>query len=157
MLTLLIAGIRHGLRGRGVPAGAQSAAPGSYAHRPRAVDSSTITEPVSCMVVTSASQNSAFRIPTTCLAYPKAAIEQGNYAGYLTCDANSTPHGKTFATTKNSQAGQEKEIDSFLADYFTSVCGAAPNRRDRYPFRPQQRRQRAARPRQRLENGDQRD
>ena len=76
------------------------------------------------MVVTSASQNSAFRIPTTCLAYPKAAIEQGNYAGYLTCDANSTPHGKTFATTKNSQAGQEKEIDSFLADYFTSVCGA---------------------------------
>ena len=76
------------------------------------------------MVVTSASQNSAFRIPATCLAYPKAAIEQGNYAGYLTCDANSTPHGKTFATTKNSQAGQEKEIDSFLADYFMSVCGA---------------------------------
>ena len=76
------------------------------------------------MVVTSASQNSAFRIPTTCLACPKAAIEQGNYAGYLTCDAGSTPHGKTFAITKSSQAGQEKEIDAFLADYFTSACSA---------------------------------
>ena len=123
LLTLLIAAFATGCAAEG-SSGAQSAAPGSYAIDPAAVDSSTITEPVSCMVVTSASQNSAFRIPTTCLAYPKAAIEQGNYAGYLTCDANSTPHGKTFATTKNSQAGQEKEIDSFLADYFTSVCGA---------------------------------
>ena len=123
LLTLLIAAFATGCAAEG-SSGAQSAAPGSYAIDPATVDSSTITEPVSCMVVTSASQNSAFRIPTTCLAYPKAAIEQGNYAGYLTCDANSTPHGKTFATTKNSQAGQEKEIDSFLADYFTSVCGA---------------------------------
>ena len=123
LLTLLIAAFATGCAAEG-SSGAQSAAPGSYAIDPATVDSSTITEPVSCMVVTSASQNSAFRIPTTCLAYPKAAIEQGNYAGYLTCDANSTPHGKTFATTKNSQAGQEKEIDSLLADYFTSVCGA---------------------------------
>ena len=123
LLTLLIAAFATGCAAEG-SSGAQSATPGSYAIDPAAVDSSTITEPVSCMVVTSASQNSAFRIPTTCLAYPKAAIEQGNYAGYLTCDAGSTPHGKTFATTKNSQAGQEKEIDSFLADYFTSVCGA---------------------------------
>ena len=105
-------------------AGAQSSVPGSYAIDSAGVDASAIAEPVSCMVVTSASQNSAFRIPTTCLAYPKAAIEQGNYAGYLTCDAGSTPRGKTFATTKNSQAGQEKEIDSFLADYFTSVCAS---------------------------------
>ena len=123
LLTLLIVAFATGCAAEG-SSGAQSATPGSYAIDPAAVDSSTITEPVSCMVVTSASQNSAFRIPTTCLAYPKAAIEQGNYAGYLTCDAGSTPHGKTFATTKNSQAGQEKEIDSFLADYFTSVCGA---------------------------------
>ena len=123
LLTLLIAAFATGCAAEG-SSGAQSATAGSYAIDPAAVDSSTITEPVSCMVVTSASQNSAFRIPTTCLAYPKAAIEQGNYAGYLTCDAGSTPHGKTFATTKNSQAGQEKEIDSFLADYFTSVCGA---------------------------------
>lgn len=123
LLTLLIAAFATGCAAEG-SSGAQSATPGSYAIDPAAVDSSTITEPVSCMVVTSASQNSAFRVPTTCLAYPKAAIEQGNYAGYLTCDADSTPHGKTFATTKNSQAGQEKEIDSFLADYFTSVCGA---------------------------------
>ena len=123
LLTLLIAAFATGCAAEG-SSGAQSATPGSYTIDPAAVDSSTITEPVSCMVVTSASQNSAFRIPTTCLAYPKAAIEQGNYAGYLTCDAGSTPHGKAFATTKNSQAGQEKEIDSFLADYFTSVCGA---------------------------------
>lgn len=123
LLTLLIAAFATGCAAEG-SSGAQSATPGSYAIDPAAVDSSTITEPVSCMVVTSASQNSAFRIPATCLAYPKAAIEQGNYAGYLTCDAGSTPHGKTFATTKNSQAGQEKEIDSFLADFFTSVCGA---------------------------------
>ena len=123
LLTLLIAAFATGCAAEG-SSGAQSATPGAYAIDPATVDSSTITEPVSCMVVTSASQNSAFRIPTTCLAYPKAAIEQGNYAGYLTCDASSTPHGKTFATTKNSQAGQEKEIDSFLADYFTSVCGA---------------------------------
>ena len=123
LLTLLITAFATGCAAEG-SSGAQNATPGSYAIDPAAVDSSTITEPVSCMVMTSASQNSAFRIPTTCLAYPKAAIEQGNYAGYLTCDAGSTPHGKTFATTKNSQAGQEKEIDSFLADYFTSVCGA---------------------------------
>lgn len=123
LLTLLIAAFATGCAAEG-SSGAQSATPGSYAIDPAAVDSSTITEPVSCMVVTSASQNSAFRISSTCLAYPKAAIEQGNYAGYITCDAGSTPHGKTFATTKNSQAGQEKEIDSFLADYFTSVCGA---------------------------------
>ena len=123
LLTLLIAAFATGCAAEG-SSGAQSATPGAYAIDPATVDSSTSTEPVSGMVVTSASQNSAFRIPTTCLAYPKAAIEQGNYAGYLTCDASSTPHGKTFATTKNSQAGQEKEIDSFLADYFTSVCGA---------------------------------
>ena len=73
--------------------GAQSSVPGSYAIDPAGVDASAIAEPVSCMVVTSASQNSAFRIPATCLAYPKAAIEQGNYAGYLTCDAGSTPRG----------------------------------------------------------------
>lgn len=134
LLTLLIAAFATGCAAEG-SSGAQSTAPGSYAIDPATVDSSTITEPVSCMVVTSVSQNSAFRIPTTCLAYPKAAIEQGSYAGYLTCDANSTPHGKTFATTKNSQAGQEKEIDSFLADYFTSVCAPAPKpaRSTRFP------------------------
>lgn len=123
LLALIIATFATGCASGG-SSGAQSAVPGSYAIDPAAVDTSTVTEPVSCMVVTSASQNSAFRIPTTCLAYPKAAIEQGNYAGYLTCDAGSTPHGKTFATTKSSQAGQEKEIDAFLADYFTSVSSA---------------------------------
>ena len=123
LLALIIATFATGCASGG-SSGAQSAVPGSYAIDPAAVDTSTVTEPVSCMVVTSASQNSAFRIPTTCLAYPKAAIEQGNYAGYLTCDAGSTPHGKTFATTKSSQAGQEKEIDAFLADYFTSACSA---------------------------------
>lgn len=123
LLALIIATFATGCASGG-SSGAQSAVPGSYAIDPAAVDTSTVTEPVSCMVVTSASQNSAFRIPTTCLAYPKAAIEQGNYAGYLTCDAGSTPHGKTFATTKSSQAGQQKEIDAFLADYFTSVSSA---------------------------------
>ena len=123
LLALIIATFATGCAS-GDSSGAQSAVPGSYAIDPTAVDASAVSEPVSCMVVTSASQNSAFRIPTTCLAYPKAAIEQGNYAGYLTCDAGSTPHGKTFATTKSSQAGQEKEIDAFLADYFTSVCSA---------------------------------
>ena len=123
LLTLLLAAFATGCTAKG-SSDAQSATPGSYAIDPATVDTSNIAEPVSCMVVTSASQNSAFRIPTTCLAYPKAAIERGNYAGYLTCDADSTPHGKTFTTEKNSQAGQEKETDSFLADYFTSVCGA---------------------------------
>lgn len=123
LLALIIATFATGCASGG-SSGAQGAVPGSYAIDPAAVDTSAVLEPVSCMVVTSASQNSAFRIPTTCLAFPKAAIEQGNYAGYLTCDAGSTPHGKTFATTKSSQAGQEKEIDSFLADYFTSVCAA---------------------------------
>ena len=123
LLALIIATIATGCASGG-SSGGQSAVPGSYAIDPAAVDTSTVTEPVSCMVVTSASQNSAFRIPATCLAFPKAAIEQGNYAGYLTCDAGSTPHGKTFATTKSSQAGQEKEIDAFLADYFTSACSA---------------------------------
>ena len=115
LLALIIATFATGCASED-SSGAQRAVPGSYAIDPAAVDTSTVTEPVSCMVVTSGSQNSAFRIPTTCLAYPKAAIEQGNYAGYLTCDAGSTPHGKTFATTKSSQAGQEKEIDAFLAD-----------------------------------------
>ena len=123
LLTLLIAAFATGCTAEG-SSDAQSATPGSYAIGPATVDTSNIAEPVSCMIVTSASQNSAFRIPTTCLAYPKAAIERGNYAGYLTCDADSTPHGKTFTTEKNSQAGQEKETNSFLADYFTSVCGA---------------------------------
>ena len=123
LLALIIATFATGCASGG-SSGAQSAVPGSYAIDPAAVDTSAVSEPVSCMVLTSASQNSAFRIPTTCLAFPKAAIEQGNYAGYLTCDAGSTPHGKTFATTKSSQAGQEKEIDAFLADYFTSACSA---------------------------------
>ena len=123
LLAFLIATFATGCTSGG-SSGGQSAVPGSYAIDPAAVDTSAVLEPVSCMVVTSGSQNSAFRIPTTCLAYPKAAIEQGNYAGYLTCDAGSTPHGKTFATTKSSQAGQEKEIDAFLADYFTSACSA---------------------------------
>ena len=123
LLVFLIATVATGCASGG-SRGGQSAVPGSYAIDPAAVDTSAVLEPVSCMVVTSGSQNSAFRIPTTCLAYPKAAIEQGNYAGYLTCDAGSTPHGKTFATTKNSQAGQEKEVDAFLADYFTSTCSA---------------------------------
>ena len=123
LLALIIATFATGCASGG-SSGAQSAVPGSYSIDPAAVDTSTVTEPVSCMVVTSGSQNSAFRIPTTCLAYPKAAIEQGNYAGYLTCDAGSTPYGKTFATTKSSQAGQEKEVDAFLADYFTSACSA---------------------------------
>ena len=123
LLALIIATFATGCASGG-SSGAQGAVPGSYAIDPAAVDTSTVIEPVSCMVVTSASQNSAFRIPATCLAFPKAAIEQGNYAGYLTCDAGSTPHGKTFATTKSSQAGQEKEIDAFLADYFTSACSA---------------------------------
>ena len=123
LLVFLIATVATGCASGG-SRGGQSAVPGSYAIDPAAVDTSAVLEPVSCMVVTSGSQNSAFRIPTTCLAYPKAAIEQGNYAGYLTCDAGSTPHGKTFATTKSSQAGQEKEVDAFLADYFTSTCSA---------------------------------
>lgn len=53
MLTLLIAAFATGCAAEG-SSGAQSAAPGSYAIDPTAVDSSTITEPVSCMVVTSA-------------------------------------------------------------------------------------------------------
>ena len=54
MLTLLIAAFATGCAAKG-SSGAQSAAPGSYAIDPATVDSSTITEPVSCMVVTSAS------------------------------------------------------------------------------------------------------
>ncbi len=98
--------------------------PGSYSVAPAAVDASFIEQPESCAIVTAAAQGQAFKIPTNALAYAKAAIQQGNYAAYTTADSNATPHGKTFATTKNSEAGKQKELESFEADYFTSACSA---------------------------------
>lgn len=98
--------------------------PGGYSIAPAAVDASAIDQPESCAIVTAAAQGQAFKIPTNALAHAKAAIEQGNYAAYITADSNATPHGKTFATTKNSEAGKQKEIESFEADYFSSACAA---------------------------------
>lgn len=98
--------------------------PGGYTIAPAAVDSSLIEQPESCAIVVAAAQGQAFKIPTNALTYAKAAIQQGNYAAYITADSNATPHGKIFATTKNSEAGKQKEIESFEADYFASACAA---------------------------------
>ncbi len=100
----------------------ENAALGGYSVAPSSVDSSSITQPESCMIITAAAQNQAFKIPATALSHAKAAIEQGNYAGYVSADESASPHGKVFSTTKNSEAGKLKELESFEAEYFSAAC-----------------------------------
>ena len=56
--------------------------------------------------------------------HPKAAIEQGQLRGLPHLRRKFDPHGKTFATTKNSQAGQEKKSIPSSPTTLRGVCGA---------------------------------